>query len=177
MGRRDLLQLFAAALVVGAGPSSYGLLLGSPTDQSFLPGAMLNHVMVRVPDMEQAKRLYAEKFGFREVFSFESAGRKPAFTYLQISRSTFLEIQPASDQHPPGIGHVGLQVGNLEDAVKQLGVRGLTTLDPGSGNPFPGWRTSPQTGARISFVQATPGVTFELLEFPPNSLFRKAVNS
>ena len=37
--------------------------------------------------------------------------------------------------------------------------------------------TSEQTHARISGVEGTPGVTFELLEFPPGSLVRKAMNA
>ncbi len=133
-----------------------------------LLGANLNHVMIRVPEFEQAKSYYAEKFGFREVFSFNAVGPKPAFAYLQISQSTFLELQPASGEHPPGLGHIGLEVSRIEDAVKMLRQRGLTARDPG---------VSQQTGAHISSVQVMPGVTFELLQFPPDSLVRKAMNS
>jgi catechol 2,3-dioxygenase-like lactoylglutathione lyase family enzyme len=128
------------------------------------PGANLNHVLVFVPDVEQAKQFYTEKFGFPEVFSFDRNGDRAGFTYLQISQNTFLELQPGSAEHPPGIGHIGLEVGNVEDAVKALRQHGLAARDP---------QTSRLTHARISGVEATPGVSFELLEFPPNSLVRK----
>lgn len=168
MERRPVLQSLAAVLAMGAVPTCSGLLAGDEGSQTRLRGFNLNYVMIRVSDIEQAKTFYANKFGFREVFSFKSAGRKQAFTYLQISQNTFLELQPATDEHPPGLGHVGLEVGNIDNAVETLRARGLTARDPG---------TSQQTKARISSVQATPGVTFELLEFPANSLVRKAMNS
>lgn len=167
MDRRELLQSLSAVLAMGAVPTCSGLVSGGEGNQTRLRGINLNHVMIRVPDVDQAKAFYVDKFGFREVFSFKNAGRKPAFSYLQISQSTFLELQPASDEHPPGLGHVGLAVSNIDHAVETLRARGLTARDPG---------TSRQTGARISSVQAA-GVTFELLEFPADSLVRKAMNS
>ncbi|HEV2288356.1 MAG TPA: VOC family protein [Candidatus Acidoferrales bacterium] len=166
--RRTFLQSVAAAFTVGAARIPADADTRDSQNKAELPGASLNHVMIRVPDFEQAKSFYAEKFGFREVLSFNAVGRKPAFAYLQISRNTFLELQPASGEHPPGLGHIGLELGNLEDAVKILRQSGLTAQDI---------RVSHQTGAHISSVQATPGVTFELLEFPPDSLVRKAMNS
>ena len=169
MERRELLQSLAVAFALGATHSAWGASSENAQEKAAtLPQASLNHVMIRVPDFEQAKKFYSEKFGFREAFSFNASGRKPAFAYLQISRNTFLELQPASDEHPPGLGHIGLQVGNVRDAVDMLRQRGFTARDPG---------VSPQTGAHISSVQAAPGVIFELLEFPPNSLIQNAMNS
>lgn len=165
--RRTFLQSVAACTVGVAQVPSRASARGIH-DKTDLPGASLDHVMIRVADFEQAKRFYAEKFGFREAFSFQAAGRKPAFTYLQISQNTFLELQPASDEYPPGLGHIGIEVSDVEDTVKALRQRGFAARDP---------RVSQQTGAHISSVQAAPGVVFELLEFPPDSLVRKAMNS
>ena len=168
MKRREVLQSVGTLFALGIVPTASALLVGRAEDQTPAPVINLNHVLVRVPDMEKAKKFYAETFGFREAFSVPNQGRIPAFTYLQISSNTFLELQPASDEHPPGIGHIGLEVTHVDDTVKTLRERGLDPRDPGA---------SQRTKARISSVQATPGVTFELLEFPADSLVRKAMNT
>jgi len=154
--------LFIAGLLAGVAIHSIA------AQEARIPGAQLNHVMVRVPDVEQAKKFYMDTFGFSETFSFKNADGTPAFTYLQISRDTFLELMPASAQNPPGLGHIGLEVGNIQDAVKRMRARGLMARDP---------NVSERTSARISAVQATSGVSIELLEFPPESLVRKAITA
>ena len=130
--------------------------------------AGLNHVLVRVADMEQATTFYTRNFGFTEAFAFKNPDGSAALTYLQISRDTFLELQPATAANPPGLGHIGLHVDDLKGTVGRLRARGLTVRDPAP---------SQRTGALLSSVEATPGVTFELLEFPPESLQRKAMTA
>ena len=154
--------LFVAGLLVG------GMMPSGAGETRRLPGVSLNHVLIRVENLDAAKRFYMDKYGFPEAFSVQRAGGSPQFTYLQISRDTFLELQPATPDSPPGFGHIGLQVENLDDAVRVLRDRGVNPRDPS---------VSERTLARISVSQGTPGVTFELLEFPPESLGRKAINS
>jgi len=108
-------------------------------------GVNLNHILIFVPNVEEATKFYAEKFGFREVFSFEQAGQIRVRLSANL-RTRFLELQPASEEHPPGLGHIGLEVANVEDAVKTLRERGLSPRDPG---------TSQQTHAHISAVEGT----------------------
>ena len=126
----------------------------------------LNHVLVRVADVEQATTFYTRNFGFTEAFALKNPDGSPAITYLQVSSNTFIELQPASAANPPGLGHIGLQVDDMKGTVARLRARGLTVRDPAP---------SQRTGATLSSVEGTPGVTFELLEFPPESLQRKAM--
>ena len=154
--------LFVTGLMIGS------ILQGISAQDIRINGASLNHIMVRVADVEQAKKLYIDTMGFREAFSFKNADGTPGFTYLQISRDTFLELMPASAQNPPGLGHIGLQVADINQAVQHLRTHGLMARDP---------NVSQRTNARISTVQTGPGVSFELLEFPPDSLARKAMDA
>jgi catechol 2,3-dioxygenase-like lactoylglutathione lyase family enzyme len=154
--------LFVAGLLVG------GMMPSGAGETRRLPGVSLNHVLIRVENLDAAKRFFIDKYGFSEAFSVQREGGSPPFTYLQISRNTFLELQPATPDSPPGLGHIGLQVENIDDAVRLLRDRGVNPRDPSE---------SKRTRARISVSQGTPGVTFELLEFPPESLGRKAMNS
>jgi len=130
-----------------------------------IAGVALNHVMVRVPNVEEAKKFYADKFGFRETFSFAGADGTPDFTYLQISRDTFLELMPAAAGAPAGVGHIGLEVSDLKATINELRRQGLTVPDA---------TISERTKAHLSSVPAAPGVIFELLEFPSDSLVGKA---
>jgi catechol 2,3-dioxygenase-like lactoylglutathione lyase family enzyme len=154
--------LFVAGLLIG------GMMQSGAAETRRLPGVSLNHVLIRVEDLEAAKQFYMDKYGFAEAFSVPRAGSSPQFTYLQISRDTFLELQPATPDNPPGFGHIGLQVENVDDAVRLLRDRGVSPRNPSA---------SERTRARISVSPGTSGVTFELLQFPPGSLGRKAIDT
>ena len=153
---------FAVGLFVGAAIHSVG------AQNARISGMNLNHVLIRVPNVDEASRFYGDKFGFKEAFAVRNQDGTPAFTYLQVSQNTFLELQPANANNPPGIGHIGLEVGNTKDVVLQLKMRGLQPRDA---------NRSQRTGAILSTVQGTLGVSFELLEFPSGSLGRKAMDS
>lgn len=154
--------LFAAGLLTG------GMIQSGGAETRRLPGVSLNHVLIRVENLDAAKRFYTQTYGFQEAFSVQRANGSPQFTYVQISRDTFLELQPATPDNPPGFGHIGLQVENLDRTVRLLRDRGVNPSDPS---------VSERTRAKISVSQGTPGVTFEWLEFPPESLGRRAMDS
>ena len=95
--------LFIAGFVAGLAVSAVA------QNQTTNPGIVgLNHVAISVPDLDQAATYYTKTMGFPEAFRVTST-QGQQLVFLQISRNTFLELQPANAQRPPGINHFGLQ--------------------------------------------------------------------
>ncbi len=68
----------------------------------------LNHVGISVPNLDEAVEYYTKTMGFPEAFrNFDEQGQ-PTLVYVQISRNTFVELQPSNAQRPPGINHFGV---------------------------------------------------------------------
>jgi hypothetical protein len=88
---------------------------------------------------------------------------------MQISRDTFLELQQANDQRPPGLTHFGLVVDNMKTAVAAFRARGATATEPGPPSGF--------SKAILSNVTDLNGLRIELAELTPDSLQRKAMNA
>lgn len=128
----------------------------------------LNHVAVSVTDYKAATDFYSKQMGFREAFSFREADGSPYLTYFQINRDTFVEVMQATPQRPAGCPHFGLEVEHLDAAVEQLRQRGVQVRAPS---------VSPRTGSRIAVASGPGGINMELLEFGPESLHRKVINS
>jgi hypothetical protein len=101
--------------------------------------------------------------GFPEAFRFTTPAGPVVL--LQISKDTFLELQPATARRPPGITHFGLQVENAAVAKEVFGQRGVTV-----GQTIVG-----STGAIFSNIDDPNGIRVELLEFPPQSALRQAM--
>ena len=152
--------LFAAGLLVG------GLLTQSGAAQERgLQG--LNHVGMVVADYPKAMDFYTRTMGFKEAYTMRRPDGSPILTYLQLSRNTFVELIPAGPGQQPGITHFGVEFGNLDAAVAGLRQRGATVADPGL------------TPARAKFSRMNDlsGVQIELMEFGPESMQRKAIDS
>jgi catechol 2,3-dioxygenase-like lactoylglutathione lyase family enzyme len=128
----------------------------------------LNHVAVSVADYAGAIEFYGERMGFREAFSFREADGSPYLTYFQVNRNTFVEVMQATPGRPAGCPHFGLEVEHLDSAIEQLRGRGVQVRDPS---------VSPRTGSRIAVASGPGGVDMELLEFGPQSLHRKVIES
>ena len=152
--------LFASGLVLGLTIQIVG-------SQSRSESLALNHVAVSVPDLDEGIKFYTRALGLKEAFTFRDARGRP-LSYLQISRDTFLELQQASADRPPGLIHIGLEVGNLATAVPQFRRNGLDVRSP---------TESERTKALISQATGPNGLSFELLEFGPDSLQRKVINA
>jgi len=89
----------------------------------------LNHVAVSVPDLDEGIRFYTKALGLKEAFTFRDNRGRP-LSYLQISRDTFLELQQATADRPPGFLHIGIEVSDLRrrDSVQ---ARRLDRWEPG----------------------------------------------
>jgi catechol 2,3-dioxygenase-like lactoylglutathione lyase family enzyme len=128
---------------------------------------MMNHVGINVPNMAEAVTYYTEKMGYREAFRANDANGQPRLVYMQISKNTFLELQPAGAQRPAGFTHYGLVVDNAADAVSSLRKRGLTVTDT----------TKSDTGVILANITDPYMGRVELVEITPNSMHNKAIQS
>jgi 4-hydroxyphenylpyruvate dioxygenase-like putative hemolysin len=117
-----------------------GLLLGSALAPALHPvlaqGQKLagenyvNHVGMAVQNFDEAFAFYTQKMGFREAFTVRDASGKPTLAYVQANRNTFVELQQANANRPPGLNHFGLHVENLKATVATLKERGVTVEEP-----------------------------------------------
>src|SRR5436190_13460409 len=90
----------------------------------------VNHVALAVDNFDEAFAFYTQKMGFREAFTVRDANGRPTLAYVQVSRNTFIELQQANANRPPGLNHFGLHVENLKTAVDTLKLRAVTVEDP-----------------------------------------------
>ena len=84
----------------------------------------VNHVGIAVPSVPEALAYYTQKLGFREAFRQTDKDGKLVSAYVQVSKTTFVEIQEANAQRPAGVSHFGLAVDSIEDAVKYFRANG-----------------------------------------------------
>jgi catechol 2,3-dioxygenase-like lactoylglutathione lyase family enzyme len=151
--------LFGAGIVVG-------LLVQSALAQSQNRGIVgLNHVALSVPNLDEAVSYYTKTMGFPEAFRSTDDKGQVTLVYVQISQNTFVELQPANAQRPPGINHFGLHVENMPAAMAMFKQRGANVSDS---------RVSP-TKAILANITDPNGVRIELAELPPESQHRQAM--
>src|SRR5687767_131762 len=103
-------MLFAAGLFAG-------LAVQVTMAQSAGGVVMMNHVGINVPDIAEAVTYYTQKMGYREAFRVNDDKGQPRLVYMQISKTTFLELNPANAQRPAGFTHYGLHVDDAAAAV------------------------------------------------------------
>ncbi len=154
--------LFAAGTLVG-------IFIMQPvaSPQKKMAAALrLNHFGIFVKDLDESTKFYTQKMGFREAFTFKDAAGKPV-VYLQMNRDTFLEMTPADAEHPAGFSHAGILADDLESTVASLKQQGVKVEDIHSGS----------TKAPLANMYDPNGVRLELLNYPPESLQRKAIEA
>jgi catechol 2,3-dioxygenase-like lactoylglutathione lyase family enzyme len=149
-----------------------GALLGifatqpSASPQEKLSGLRLNHFGIYVKDLDESMNFYTKTMGFREAFSLKDKDGKPILVYLQINRDTFLELAPAAADRPVGFSHAGIWADDLNKTVTILRERGVKMDNP----------ISDATKSLLTNISDPNGVRLELLEYPPESLQRKAID-
>jgi catechol 2,3-dioxygenase-like lactoylglutathione lyase family enzyme len=155
------LVLFVAGVAVG--------LAVQTTVAQNQSGPVLNHVGISVPSIPDAAAFYTQKMGFREAFRNTNDQGQPTAIYLQISKTTFLELQQANAQRPAGVNHFGLEVPDIKAAVATFRQHGATASDPTGPSAF--------SKAMLANVTDLNGLRIELAELGPDSLQRKASES
>lgn len=154
-----------------AGVGSGILLMQSVVAQNgaqYDTGMKLNHVAIFAKNFDAEVAYYTKSMGFREAFSFREPNGAPILTYLQISRDTFLEIQPATAEHPAGFSHIGIEMTDSKATVARLRRMGVKVNDV---------TPSTNSGALLTNEIDPEGIRSELLEFGPASRQRKAMNA
>ena len=155
------LALFVAGTVVGLAATSVA------QNQSPNRGIVgLNHVAISVPDIDKAVEYYTKTMGFPEAFRVKNAAGEVQLVYVQVSQGTFIELQTVNPQRPQGIYHFGVVVDNMPAATAMFKERGAAV----------GPINNSATKAVLSNIVDPNGVRMELLELPPDSLHRQAMD-
>ena len=154
------LALFAAGTLVGLAVTA---LAQNQTPNRGIVG--LNHVGLSVPDVDKAVEYYTKTMGFPEAFRLKNASGEVQLVYVQISQNTFVELQPANAQRPPGITHFGVVVDNMDAATAMFKQRGANV----------GQTNVSGTKAILNNIVDPNGIRMELAELPPESLHRQAM--
>jgi catechol 2,3-dioxygenase-like lactoylglutathione lyase family enzyme len=128
---------------------------------------MMNHVGINVPNIEEAVKYYTEKMGYKEAFRVFDEKKQPRLVYMQISKNTFLELNPANAQRPAGFTHYGLHVESAADAVAMFRKRGVMVSDTNVSD----------TKAVLANITDPYMGRIELAELTPESLHYKAIQS
>jgi lactoylglutathione lyase len=154
-------MLFAAGLIAG-------LVFQVGTAQNSGAGVvMMNHVAVSVPNMDEAVTYYTQKMGYREAFRVNDEKGQPRLVYMQISKNTFLELNPVTPQRPAGVSHYGLVVDNAAQAVAAFRRKGLTVTDTNRSD----------TKSILANITDPYMGRIELVEITPESMHNKAIQS
>src|ERR671911_573174 len=154
-------MLFAAGLFVG-------LAVHVAMAQNASSGVvMMNHVGINVPNIPEAVTYYTQKMGYREAFRLNDDKGQPRLVYMQISRNTFLELNPANAQRPAGFTHYGPHFENAAASVARFRKNGVTVSDTNISD----------TKAILANITDPYMGRIELAELPPDSLHQQAIQS
>ena len=144
----------------------FGLVIQTVVAQTQKSGVVgLNHVAISVPDLDEAVVYYTETMGFPEAFRIVGDTGQTDLVYVQVSATTFIELQPANAQRPPGINHFGVHVEDMVAATATFKERGANVSETRVGS----------TNSILSNVFDPNGIRIELLELPPESLPAQAM--
>ena len=105
--------------------------------------------------------------GFREAFTVRDDKGQPVLAYVQASRNTFVELQPANANRPPVSLTSDCTWRICEPRWPALKQRGVTVEEPRAG----------RQDSSVANATDPGGVRIELFEFGPESLQRKAIDS
>ena len=153
--------LFAAGLFAG-------LAIHAAMAQNANVGVvMMNHVGISVPNIPEAVTYYTQKMGYREAFRVNDEKGQPRIVYLQVSKNTFLELNPVTAQRPAGFSHYGLQVENAAQAVARFRKNRLMVSDTNVSD----------TKAILANITDPYMGRIELAELTPESLHNKAIQN
>ena len=126
----------------------------------------INHVAIVVENMEEAVAFYTQKMGFPEAFRMTDEKGQPTIVYLQVSRGTFVELNPVTPTRRPGFRHFGLETNDIGVTTKNLKQRGVGVGEPNLSG----------TKSMLANFTTPDGIQIELVDPRPGSLHRQAMD-
>ena len=132
-----------------------------------LTGIRINHVGIFAKDWDETINFYTKTLGFKEAFTFKDKDGNVTTSYIQMNKENFLEIARATPERPAGLNHVGIWVDDIKETIAALRKRGVKVEDARTGN----------SKAPLTNITDPNGIRLELLEFAPDSLQKKAIDS
>ncbi len=141
-------------------------------------GLTLSVVGVAAKDPPASAKFYQNLVGFRVAFTFGSTDPQRMNVYYQTSRDTFLEMQPAGANLPPGLTHFHVLTRDLDATITRLRQAGLAAA-AGNAPGTIGQAVTVSPGAHVKNINVfdPDGTRLELNEYIPESLPQKAVDS
>jgi len=134
-------------------------------------GYSVEHVTIRVRDLEASIDYYGQMFQARVILRRNLAGGKK-IAFLRIGDS-MLELmgfgpgkEPVDSRDHYGVHHIGIKTDNFDETYKHLKANGAEFL----GEPF-----EPTAGIRLVFLRDPNGAVIELAQRDAQ-VFQAAIN-
>jgi catechol 2,3-dioxygenase-like lactoylglutathione lyase family enzyme len=167
------------AVVLGALVAGIALQPGAAHGQGKSSGLRLALVGIAVSDYAKSQAFYERLMGFPIAFKFSNSDRTRTNTFFQIGRDSFLEMQQATADVPPGLTHAHFVVDDLDGTLARLRQAWLATVSP---NSQPASSVSAAGYSQNIFVKNAnvydlDGIRLELNELVPESLMKKATDA
>jgi glyoxylase I family protein len=122
----------------------------------------IHHIAIICSNYEVSKKFYTEVLGFRALAEYYRAERRSYKLDLALGDRYMIELfsfpdPPARVSRPEasGLRHLAFEVGNIEEAVKALSDKNITT------EPI---RIDEYTGKRFTFFADPDNLPLELYE-------------
>jgi len=134
-------------------------------------GFSIEHVTIRVRDLEASIDYYRRMFGAQVILHRNLAGgKKIAFLQLGDSMLELMGFGPANEpvdaREHYGVHHIGIKTDNFDATYKDLKAKGAEFL----GEPF-----EPTPGIHLAFLCDPNGAVIELAQRDPR-VFQSAIN-
>ena len=158
------LVIFIVGILVGSALAT-GIAQGPEGNRDAVVG--INHVAIVVENMDEAIAFYRDKMGFPEAFRMTNEDGQPTLVYMQVSRGTFVELNPVTPQRQPGFRHFGLETSNIDVTAARLTERGVDVSSPNLS----------RTKSMLASLVTPHGIQIEIVDPRPDSLHRQAMES
>ena len=157
------LAVFVVGVLVGSAVVT-GVAQGPQGNPDAVVG--INHVAIVVENMEEAIAFYRDTMGFPEAFRTTDEKGQPTIVYMQVSRGTFVELNPVTPQRRPGFRHFGLETTSIDATTARLRERGVAVSNPNLSG----------TKSMLANFTTPDGIQIEIVDPRPGSLHRQAMD-
>ena len=118
------------------------------------PKLALTHIGVNVTDVDAALSYYTEVIGLPELNRRYDDDGNLILIFLKLGEDSRLEINPATPENPPGLGHFGVNVPDIAAAKALYRDRGAVVSDT----------IASPSGTQFAYVTGPHGAVMELLQ-------------